>query len=91
MGRKVGVRYRCLKCWTRRTLPRRVEEYVRKPKCLGCGALLTYEDKYRQNTELKRRPCECGDPVFPHRPGGSVWCQRHPTGPSELDQEERWG
>lgn len=91
MAWKTGAWYRCTHCWTRRTLPRPVEEYIRQPKCRGCGRLLTYRDKHREKVEMKRKPCHCDAFHFPHRPGSSVWCSEHATGPTEADHQERWG
>lgn len=88
---KKGAWYRCTHCWTRRTLSKPVEEYVTPPKCRCCGRKLKYRDKYREKAELTTPPCNCGDPVYPHRPGSSVWCASHPTGPTEQDHNERWG
>lgn len=80
-------------CDARRALPRRVEEYIRKPKCKQCGAYLSYEDKWqRRKNRDKDNLCWCdGLPFTPHRKASTVWCMSHPTGPTEKDYLERYG
>lgn len=94
MGRKIGYRYRCSRqaCRTRRTLPRRLEQYVREPRCRCCGGSLTL-DVYRQRKGASegRPTCYCDGVHYPHREGGTVWCRHHPTGPTDRDFIERYG
>lgn len=94
MGRKIAYRYRCrnkTRCYKRRTLRKPLEMYVREPRCLACGGELA-PDKYRNTKELAPgRVCHCGGLHHPHRKGGSVWCDHHPTGPTDEDFVARYG
>ena len=90
MSKKLCVRYRCrhARCRQRRTLRHPVEWYVREPRCKACGGPLT-RDRFRNEQEL-RAVCTCDGYWFPHRPGGGVWCEQHPTGPTEEEMRERY-
>lgn len=87
--------YRCTKqyatgpfkgqrCYQRHHLPRKVEAYIRKPRCKGCGNYITYMDKWQRNKN-RETTCHCGGPEWPHRKGSIVWCRYHQTGPTEED------
>ena len=92
---KKGYRYRCSveKCKTRVTLPKRIEEYVRPPKCKVCGGSRFRLDTHRQKHEIGAglKKCYCDGYHYPHREGAGVWCKHHPTGPTTEDFEERYG
>lgn len=95
MSSKRGFRYRCSRevCKARVTLPRRIEEYVRPPKCKRCGGNAFRLDSHRHSKEVGAglAKCYCDGYHFPHRKGGGVWCRHHPTGPSAEDYTERYG
>lgn len=90
----MGYPCRCRKCGARKSFKRKPTDYFREKKC-SCGG--TYRiDWYRKNREFKGKVCYCGELVgkngpYPHRPGSSVWCREHPTGPTEQDYIERYG
>jgi hypothetical protein len=84
--------YRCTNkpaCGARRSLKRRIEDYVRVPVCLACGGKLT-RDK-AQETRNKANTCTCDGLPYPHRKGSDVWCVEHETGPSDEDYRRRYG
>lgn len=76
-----------LRCYARRSLPRRVEEYVRKPKCKACGAELTYLDKW-QKKKNKATICKCDGLHYTHRKG-SKWCDHYEGAYNEDEMRER--
>lgn len=83
MPAKRAFRYRCSRraCRARRSLPRRIEEYVREPKCRCCGARLTLDvTRQRKGASEGRRTCYCDGAHFPHREGSLLLC-RHSTKP----------
>lgn len=88
---KKGFRYRCTDCGTRRTLARKVEQYLRVPPCRCCGSKRFTFDKFRNERELKYKPCSCDGYHFPHRPGGGVWCIHSDRQPSPDDHAARFG
>jgi len=87
----VSYRYRCRvrACQTRKTLPRRLEDYKLErnvPRCPNCGSELRRD--HNKDREAKRKTCLCGELPFPHR-RGSKWC-RHYTGEyTDQDYEDR--
>ena len=84
--------YRCKKthqgivCDTRVTLPRPVEDYINKPKCPSCKALLSYRDTWQQ-AKNRENVCKCDGYHFPHRQG-CKFCNHNPH-MTEQDREER--
>lgn len=81
---------RCWRCWTRRTLPKPLSEYVRTPKCKICGTTLLFvcKDRLPSRWGHKRR-CNCNGYYFPHRKGGG-WCEHNPL-IEERHQQQRRG
>lgn len=75
----MGYPYRCSRCRARRTLPRRLDQYAREPKCKACGYTRFYVDRSR----LEREPCRCDGGLMgrtggiPHRPGAAC-CEHNP-------------
>lgn len=88
----MSYNYRCSKksvCGQRRTLPKKIEEYVRRPKCLGCKRdSLTFDPAVRRQT--KKRTCHCDGLHYPHRNGTEPWCNHAELGPTEDDYHERY-
>lgn len=88
-----GYPCRCSKCRSRRTLQKLPHQYkIEKfARCMlsGCDGEMRV-DWHRKNAEHKNN-CRCWGYPFPHRPGGGVWCEKHPTGPTEQDYIERHG
>lgn len=80
---------RCTKCRARQTLAKEPHKYLRERRCF-CGGQLRV-DWYRRSREHKRNKCHCLGYPFPHRKGGGVWCNQHPTGPTEQDMIDRYG
>lgn len=67
--------YRCKKringklCDARESLKKKVEDYIRKPRCKSCGNLLSYHDKSIKRRN-KREICYCPTAKFsPHKCG----------------------
>ncbi len=85
--------YRCNHCSKRRSLPRLHTDYIRLPKCEGCGRLLVYRDVWQERKNKERdNLCYCNQlPFTPHRKASTVWCVEHPTGPTDDDFRERYG
>lgn len=95
----MSLPYRCGRCRARRSLPRRLERYVRPPRCRSCGHQGLYLDRYRLTSERARggsyrggqdparreRVCACDGYWFPHR-RGSLRCQ-HYQGARDLEWE----
>lgn len=81
----MGVWVRCskAKCKARRVLPKHPDDYVRLPKCKGCGG-----KKYLVVKRNKQLTCHCDGYWFPHR-DGSKWCKYNPNYESLfLEKEE---
>jgi hypothetical protein len=78
-------------CRKRTVLRRKVEEYIRRPRCPGCGQDTLSFDKYNHERRVKRKSCHCDGYPYPHRIGWGVYCQKHPTGPAHEDHYERYG
>ncbi len=80
--------YRCGYCRHRKALAKELWLYLRPPKCI-CGRVDWRMDMGRYNDWLNKRHayalCRCSAAPFPHKPTISVWCVKHPTGPSEDD------
>lgn len=78
---------RCSHCAARRTLPKKIADYVRLPACRTCGHRKYRVDKYRVKHERAphAKPCMChlrplgGSQVYswPHRKG-SLYCAENP-------------
>jgi len=87
----MSYNYRCgtANCRRQVTFKKLLEQYVRERKCDHCDGKLyrTRRDKIRN----KKRTCECDGLHFPHRAGSTIWCSEHPTGPTDQDQEDRYG
>jgi hypothetical protein len=83
------------RCGTRHSLPMKVEQYIIKPKCLCCGAELSYIDKWQRNKNRdKSNLCECDGLYFsikgsPHRKG-SKWCNHYEGEYTEEELQERY-
>lgn len=87
----MSYNYRCSvsECRKRRTLRKKIELYMRRPKCPSCGAdSLKYDPTEKIRT--KSRTCRCDGLFYPHHKGTSVWCDHHPTGPTDEDWQERY-
>lgn len=89
-----GYPCRCSKCRTRRTLSKLPNQYkIEKfAKCMihGCDGEMRV-DWHRKKKEHKKNLCSCYGYSFVHRKGGGVWCEQHPTGPTEQDYIDRYG
>lgn len=95
--------YRCtrtvngIRHFIRRSLPKRIEEYINPPCCPVCKEPFKYVDKWqRKKNRDSDNLCYCDGLWFtergsPHRAGSSVWCKQHPTGPTEQDYIDRYG
>lgn len=59
-------------CHLRRALRKRPQDYVRPPKCEGCGRRKYYIDRWQERSNAARF-CRCGGYWFTHR-RGSKWC-----------------
>ena len=84
--------YRCTirrKCGARKTLKKRIEEYVRRPRCPGCGKDTLKFDPYKKPYNTKNK-CSCDGISFPHRKGTEPWCIHAKLGPTEADWKERY-
>lgn len=69
--------YRCSNCAARRSLARKIKDYVIIPACRTCGVRRYYLDKWRIRHEMGIRPtCDCGGYHFRHRKG-SGYCYFH--------------
>jgi DNA-directed RNA polymerase subunit RPC12/RpoP len=79
--------YRCLDCSKHFTKTRRPEQYVREPRCPRCRSKRVRYDEYEWKRRLarKRHVCLCSGAPYPHRKGSLVWCEHHPTGPTDAD------
>ena len=70
--------HRCLKCGARRSLKRKIKNYIIIPSCRTCGAHSYYLDTWRIKYEMGIGPsCDCGAYHFRHRKG-SGYCYYHP-------------
>ena len=94
--------YRCgtKGCRKQVTFKKKIEDFIDGKQCeklnlvngklVKCGGNLHRfkRDKIRDKT----RNCNCdGFPWDgPHRRGSSVWCENHPTGPTEEDYRDRY-
>lgn len=85
----VCLPHRCWRCDLRRTLSKRLDDYVRTPKCKRCGTRSLYlcKDRLAKNWGRKHK-CNCGGYWFPHRKG-SKWCEHHPRANELLFAERR--
>lgn len=82
--------YRCTTqlCRKRRTLPKKLELYVRVIKCKTCGGRLKPScDKIR----TKARTCNCDGYHFPHHKGTEPWCVSSKREPTEQEYQDRSG
>ena len=62
--------HRCKQCRARKALKRRIDNYIRPPKC-SCGSREFYFDSYRFNSGTKDRSgkhglCYCDSYMYPH-------------------------
>ncbi len=86
----MGYPYKCSKCRTRKTLPKRLDQYQREPKCRECG----HREFYLDQSRLRRRVCRCDGGLLgrtgpiPHRPGAAC-CEQNPQ--SILNRARRAG
>jgi len=81
--------HRCGSCKARTTLRRKVQNYIRTPKCPSCRGLALRFDASEYKRRLAMKPCRCDGYHFPHREGGGVWCihsMREPTNYDYLDR-----
>lgn len=85
MGLSIKFPHRCNQCRRRFTLRRKHTQYYRRRRCPHRGAYNIYFDNYTYHERLTRRVCRCDGLPFPHRPACSVWCVKHPTGPTDHD------
>jgi hypothetical protein len=63
-----GVR----ECGTRKSLSKRIEDYVRLPKCPRCGAQKWGADRHRRKELRKREKCWCEGYHFMHTKGSKL-------------------
>ncbi len=84
------VLYRCTHedCRQRTALARRIEQYVRPPRCQGCGRKLTGQIDREPRRRAKRDVCHCSGYWFPHRKG-SKWCDLSRRSLTDQDYEQR--
>lgn len=82
--------YRCRRrsCSARRTLRKKLEQYVREPKCRECGGELRL-DRWKMK-DHKKAKCTCDGYHFPHRKG-SKWCNYSTVELTEEDYKQRYG
>jgi len=80
--------HRCGKCWKRVTLAKPLAEYIRPPKCKGCGStkLFLCKDRLPQRWGRKKK-CNCGGWWFPHRKG-CKGCYESPTIEQDILQRQ---
>lgn len=78
--------YKGKRCQQRHALPRKVEDYTRKPKCPSCGNFISFMDTWQMNKN-KETTCNCGLPIYPHRAGSHVLCKQY-TGPASDEELE---
>ena len=74
------VACRCWKCWKRRTLDKRPDDYIRAPKCFKCGSkgtLFICKDRLPSRWGRKHL-CNCSGYWFNHRKG-SKFCDFNPN------------
>lgn len=92
--RRVKFFYKCGSCRSMKVLNRELWEYIRPPKC-KCGVQDWRMDSARYNRWLNRtgeyNTCKCNGLHYNHRAGSTVWCEKHPTGPTEEDYIDRYG
>lgn len=84
------VLYRCTHgdCRKRVTLARRIEQYIRPPKCPGCWRDLSGSPDREPRRRARRDVCGCSGYWFPHRKG-SRWCDFSRATLTEADHEQR--
>lgn len=87
--------YRCTikrRCGVRVSLPRLIDQYIRRPMCPECGKDTLKIDPAIKTQRKKWQLCKCDGLPWsgPHRKGGSVWCKHHPIGPTEEDYQNRY-
>lgn len=70
----MGFPYRCNKCKTRHNLAKRLDAYVRPPKCKSCGHAKFHIDHGRLHRDDY---CQCEGLHFKHRIK-SRFCIHHP-------------
>lgn len=78
-------------CRRRKVLRRKIDEYLRRPRCPGCGEDSLHYDNHRHQTRKNRKSCHCDGYPYPHRKGWGVYCRHHPTGPTHEDHYDRYG
>lgn len=75
--------YRCSRrtCRTRISLPRKLQDYIRVPKCRDCGGELSIDKCRMRNKKLRLSKrtdpgptCECDGAHYPHRKGSVELC-----------------
>jgi len=83
--------YRCrhVNCRQRRALPKLLEDYIRIPKCKGCGRESLRRDLYQEKRN-KRLTCNCDGSHHPHQKGSIVWCVDSKVKPTDEDYEDRY-
>lgn len=58
----------------RRVLPKHPDEYVRVPKCEGCGGIKYYVSHWMNRRDTKKMSCNCRGYVHHTRnPSTTVW------------------
>lgn len=77
-------------CQQRVTLRRHPKDYLRAPKCKGCGGREFRVDRYRKKIEIKLVSCDCNGYGHPHKKG-SKWCRHAKNEPSAEDIAARYG
>jgi hypothetical protein len=79
------------KCRQRTVLARKITDYAYPPRCPGCKQHTLKFDNFTYQRRLNRKACYCDGMHHAHRPGSSVWCNQHPTGPTDEDAYDRYG
>ena len=70
--------------------PRRMEEYIRQPKCPRCGNTDRWvaQDGQRERELAKQTRCYCHRYPFPHRKGALRMCTGHALEGVEPTEDE---
>lgn len=84
------VLYRCTHrdCRRRVALARKIEHYIRAPRCPDCRRDLTGAPDREPKVRAKRLRCLCSGYWFPHRQG-SKWCVHSTREITDQDYEQR--
>ena len=90
----MSYNYRCTskrKCGKAVTFKKKIEMYVKRPMCPGCGKDTLKDETAREKLMNKKRACKCDGYPYTHRKGTEPWCDHAKVGPTDDDQRERYG